>query len=292
MPKPKNTGLGRGLDAIFMDNFTDGDEKISTLRISEVEPRMDQPRKSFDPEALKDLADSISVHGLLQPLIVKKSDFGMYQIVAGERRWRAAKMAGLNEVPVIVMELDDKAVAEIALIENVQREDLNPVEEAKAYRSLVEEYGLTQEELSKRIGKNRSTIANTMRLTELEDEVLKLLEEGSLSAGHARALLALKNTVAQVGAARETVQKGLSVRQTEALVKKLNSAKEKAEPISEKSVDYTAELSRTITKRLGRRVNIINNQKTKKIEIEFTNDDDLNDIAEKLFGKEIFDDQI
>ena len=223
MAKPKNTGLGRGIEAIFLDNSAEENGGVTMLRLSEIEPNPDQPRRDFDPEALSQLAESIATHGLIQPIIVRSASGGeLYQIIAGERRWRASKMAGLSEVPVIIMELDDQKAAQIAIIENVQRENLNAIEEAMAYRSLIEDYGMTQEELSKQIGKSRSAVANILRLLDLPDEVMALVKEGSLSAGHARTLLGLKNPARINGAANTVVTKNLSVRETEALVKKLN----------------------------------------------------------------------
>ncbi len=292
MAQPKNTGLGRGLDAIFKDNFTENDENVSSLRIAEIEPRADQPRKTFDDDTLAELAASISEHGVLQPLLVNKTNYGSYRIIAGERRWRAARMAGLTEVPVIIMDLDEKAAAEVSIIENIQREDLNPLEEADAYRSLIDEYGLTQEELAKRLGKSRSAVANSLRLCDLPKEAKDLLGSGKLSAGHARALLGLRDRDCIGAAARRVVLKNLSVRQTEALVKRLNAQKpspEKKEDLPE--IDYSEELSRFLTKKFGRKINIVNRNRAKKIEIEFTNDKDLNETLEKLFGNDIFDNQ-
>ena len=225
----KLSGFGKGgLDSIFAENYienvaakatVDGPQ---TLRVSEIEPKPDQPRKYFDEEALQQLADSISKHGLLQPIIVRESAGGFYQIIAGERRWRASKLAGLLEVPVIIMEADALKAAEIAIIENIQREDLNPYEEASAYRSLMTQYDLTQEQVAEKVGKSRSAVANTMRLLELPDEVLEMLKTGDISSGHARALLALKDKDAIVDIAKKILTHSLNVRDTEGLVKKLN----------------------------------------------------------------------
>ena len=295
MAKSKNTGLGRGLDAIFADNSnTEANDRISILRISEIEPNPDQPRKNFDQDALAQLAGSISAHGLIQPIVVRPSKSeGYFEIVAGERRWRAAKMAGLSEVPVIQMDLDDKKAAQIALIENVQREDLNAIEEAEAYAALMDEHGMTQEELSGQVGKSRSAIANSIRLLDLPDSVIAMIKDSKLSAGHARALLGLKKESQIEPAANAAVSKNLSVREVEKLVKNLNKAIESAdeeqdEPLHVK-VDYIAELAGKMTSRLGRRVQIKDKGKAKKIEICYENDDDLNSIVKLLCGDNIFD---
>ncbi len=295
MAKPKNTGLGRGLEAIFLDNTAEENGGVTMMRLSEIEPNPDQPRKDFDPEALSQLAESIATHGLIQPIIVRSTGSGeYYEIIAGERRWRASKLAGLTEVPVIIMELDDQKAAQIAIIENVQREDLNAIEEAMAYRSLIEDYGMTQEELSRQIGKSRSAVANILRLLDLPDEVMALVKEGSLSAGHARTLLGLKNPTRIIGAANTVVTKNLSVRETEILVKKLNRIeKEINDPKPEKNqpiVDYTAELARKMTARLGRKVVISGKGNARKLEISFSDDNELDELVNKLCGANIFDD--
>ncbi len=295
MAKPKNTGLGRGIEAIFLDNSAEGTGGVTMMRLSEIEPNPDQPRKEFDQEALSQLAESIAAHGLIQPIIVRSTGSGeYYEIIAGERRWRASKMAGLTEVPVIIMELDDQKAAQVAIIENVQRQDLNAIEEASAYKTLIDDYGMTQEELSRQIGKSRSAVANFLRLLELPDEVMALVKEGALSAGHARALLALKNPARMVGAANTVVNKNLSVRETEALVKKLNRIeKELNEPKTDESepiVDYTAELAKKMTSRLGRKVVISGKGKTRKLEISFSDDKELDELVNKLCGANIFDD--
>ncbi len=291
MAKPKNTGLGRGLDAIFLDNSVDDNGGVTMLRLSEIGPNPDQPRKEFDQEALSQLAESIAAHGLIQPIVVRStasSDF--YEIIAGERRWRASKMAGLTEVPVIIMELDDKKAAQVAIIENVQREDLNPMEEAAAYRSLVRDFDMTQEELSRQIGKSRSAIANTMRLLELPPEVTALVRSGSLSAGHARALLALKNPENLEIAAKKTISKNLSVRETEALVRKLNRSTAEPKSEFEPFVDYTAALAKKMTSHLGRKVTISGKGKVRKLEISFSDDKELDELVTKLCGDNVFDD--
>lgn len=291
MAKPKNTGLGRGLEAIFLDNTVDESGSVTMLRLSDIEPNPDQPRREFDPEALAQLADSIAAHGLIQPIVVRSAENGYYEIIAGERRWRASKMAGLTEVPVLIMELDDKKAAQVAIIENVQREDLNPMEEAAAYKSLIRDYEMTQEELSRQIGKSRSAIANTMRLLELPEAVCELVKNGSISAGHARALLSLKNPIRMEGTANTVVIKNLSVRETEALVKKLNriefTAPKKEDP---PFVDYTAELAKKMTSRLGRKVVISGKGKKRKLEISFSEDNELDELVNKLCGENIFDD--
>ena len=242
-------GLGRGLDSIFADNYIEvaaSNKGVETLRISQIEPKADQPRKYFDEEALIELSDSIKTHGLLQPIIVRESTQGYYQIIAGERRWRASKLAGLTEIPVIIMQADALEAAEIAIIENIQRQDLNAYEEAAAYSSLMEQYGLTQEEVAEKVGKSRSAVANTMRLLDLPEDVLEMLKTGDISAGHARALLGLKNKDAIVDTAEQILVRSLSVRDTEVLVKKLNKKFEKGEePVAEESdeiaVDYRSE---------------------------------------------------
>ena len=295
MAKPKNTGLGRGLEAIFLDNSAEENGGVTMLRLSEIEPNPNQPRREFDPEALSQLAESIATHGLIQPIVVRSTGTGeYYEIIAGERRWRASKMAGLTEVPVIIMELDDRKAAQVAIIENVQREDLNAIEEAMAYRSLVEDYGMTQEELSKQIGKSRSAVANILRLLDLPDEVMALVKEGSLSAGHARTLLGLKNPVRIIGAANTVVTKNLSVRETEALVKKLNRIEKELKdpkPVKDEPlVDYSAELAKKMTAKLGRKVSISGKGKARKLEISFSSDTELDELVNKLCGANIFDD--
>ena len=227
MPKKKNSGLGRGLDAIFLDNslgetVVNKDNSISHLSLSLVDPKSDQPRKHFDKEALEQLSVSIIENGLLQPILVRAYGEGRYQIIAGERRFRASKLAGLTEIPAIILDKDDRRAAQIALIENVQREDLNPVEEALAYKSLAEEYDMTQEELSLKVGKSRGAIANTVRLLDLPDEILTLVASGELSAGHARTLLGVKNQDNMLLLAQRAVEDDLSVRQLEEEVKKIN----------------------------------------------------------------------
>lgn len=289
-------GLGRGLDSIFADNYIEvaaKEEGIQTLRISQIEPKADQPRKHFDEEALLELSDSIKAHGLLQPIIVRESSAGYYQIIAGERRWRATKLAGLTEIPAIVMQADALEAAEIAIIENIQREDLNAYEEASAYRVLMDQYSLTQEEVAEKVGKSRSAVANTMRLLELPDDVLEMLKTGDISAGHARALLGLKNKDVIVDTAEQILVRSLSVRDTEALVKKLNKEFEKGEVIKEESdgieVDYIKDLEKKAMHLTGKRVKIKNKGKVSTVEIDFYGNDDLEDILVKLCGKDIIE---
>ena len=278
-------GLGKGLGALLGDDFMD--ERIESksslfLPISQVESCSSQPRKQFDPEALSDLADSIRQHGIIQPLTVRKLQSGYYQIIAGERRWRAARMAGLKQVPAVVIEADDRKAMELAMIENLQREDLNPMEEAEGYRVLMEQYNLTQEETAERVGKSRSAVANALRLLNLNDGVKELVEKGALSAGHARTILSLPESMQ--GAAAQAVQKGdLSVRQTELLCKKLQqqAAKKTARPAL--TVDYTEEASRELTARLGRPVKIVSGRKKGRIELEYYGVDDLNGLIDALY---------
>ena len=255
-------GLGKGLDSIFSENMEEEKSGLTMLRISDIEPRKGQPRKVFEPEALSQLADSIAANGVIQPIVVRKGKSGYYEIIAGERRWRASKMAGLSEVPVVVMDIDDQKTAELSLIENIQREDLNPVEEASAYKILMENFSLTQEMLAQRVGKSRSAITNSIRLLDLPADVLKRLSDGDLSAGHARALLGMiaKSEISTV--AELVIAKGLSVRATEDLVRKLNAeANAPKREIEEEDTDrgevnYIAELEKALRRKFGRKVKI------------------------------------
>ena len=277
----KNTGLGKGLSALLGDDFSmNPSQAPSTLPISQVESCAGQPRKHFDQEKLEELAESIRQHGIIQPLTVRKLSSGYYQIIAGERRWRAARLAGLTEVPAVIIEADDRKAMELAMIENLQREDLNPIEEAEGYKVLMEEYDLTQEEAAERVGKSRSAVANVLRLLNLSAPVRALLSEGKLSAGHARALLPLK-AEAQEKAARAIVEGDLSVRQTEALVKRLQAAP-KEKPGKPAGVDYTAEAEKALSDRLSRRCHIVAGRKKGKIELEYYGLDDLNDLLDAL----------
>lgn len=290
MAKKKPSGLGSGLDALFLDNSVESKNTVTTVRIAEIEARSEQPRKSFESEALAQLADSIKVHGILQPILVRASGSGYYQIIAGERRFRAAKMAGLSEVPVLITEADDETTAQMALIENVQRENLNPLEEAMAYKELAVNYGLTQEKLSEKIGKSRSAIANAMRLLDLPDEILAMLRDAKLSAGHARALLGLNDEADVIFLAKKIESDGLSVRAVENAVKKLNSKDEDEEKINIKGaelVDYVKALEEKSMNELGRRVKIKANGKDKHVKIYFEDNADLDELLRKIVGKSI-----
>ena len=281
MASKKPSGLGRGLGALLGDDVLKTETTGSlSLPISQVESCSSQPRKHFDEASLAELAASIQEHGIIQPLTVRKLASGYYQIIAGERRWRAARLAGLSEVPVIVIEADDRKAAELAMIENLQREDLNPMEEAAGFQSLIETYHMTQEEAATRVGKSRSAVTNALRLLSLTPSVRKLVEEGKLSAGHARALLPLSPAV-QESAAAAVVSGGLSVRQTEALAKRL-SAEKKPEKPAPTGVDYTAEAQKDLSSKLGRGVKIVNGRNKGRIELEYYGLDDLNDLLEAL----------
>ena len=279
----KNTGLGKGLSALLGDDFSiNPPAPASTLPISQVESYAAQPRKHFDEEKLEELAESIRQHGMIQPLTVRKLSSGYYQIIAGERRWRAARLAGLTEVPAVVIEADDRKAMELAMIENLQREDLNPMEEAEGYRSLVEQYGMTQEQAAQRVGKSRSAVANAIRLLSLTPKLRRLVEEGQLSAGHARALLPLSPAL-QEQAADTVLRSALSVRQTEQLAKRLQAAWEKPpEKKPSPAVDYVAEAERELSSRLGRACRIAHGKKKGRVEIEYYGVDDLNDLLEAL----------
>ena len=282
MASKKPSGLGRGLGALLGDDVLQAESTGSLyLPISQVESCFSQPRKSFDEASLAELADSIREHGIIQPLTVRKLASGYYQIIAGERRWRAARIAGLQEVPVIVIEADDRKAAELAMIENLQREDLNPMEEAAGFQSLIETYHMTQEEAARQVGKSRSAVTNSLRLLSLTPAVRQLVEEGKLSAGHARALLPLSPAL-QENAANAVVAGGLSVRQTEALVKKLSAEKKPEKEPDPQRVDYAAEAQRDLTSRLGRGVRIVSGRKKGRIELEYYGMDDLNDLLEAL----------
>lgn len=276
MAAKNNKGLGIGLDALFGGNdFDEAESELLHLPISKVEPRLEQPREYFDEDALQELADSIAQYGLIQPITVRKLNTGYYQIIAGERRWRASRLAGLTEVPVRVIEADDRRTAELALVENLQREDLNPIEEAKGYRTLIEEYGLTQEEAAKSVGRSRPAITNAMRLLSLSAPVLEMVEKGELSAGHARALVPISDEKLQLDAANEVRNKNLSVRKTEQLAARLTKEPKAEKPASDPlAVDYSAEVSNQLTAALGRRVRLVDGKKTGRIEIEFYGADD------------------
>ena len=275
MAKEKK-GLGTGLGVLFGEDRFDDESELQTLPIAKVEPRQDQPRALFDDDALQELADSIAQYGLIQPITVRKLDSGYYQIIAGERRWRAARLAGLSEVPVRVMDADDRRTAELALVENLQREDLSPVEEARGYQALMREYGLTQEDAARAVGKSRPTVANALRLLNLSDAVLDMLEKGQLTAGHARALVPIGDGALQLAAAKEVVDKALSVRQTEQLAARLTRPvrPKKTEKDEGVRVDYCAEVGTRLSQSLGRKVRLVDGRKTGRIEIEFYGADD------------------
>jgi len=272
MSKEKK-GLGIGLDALFGVDENE-DTELQILPITKVEPRQDQPREIFDEQSLQELADSIAQYGLIQPITARKLDSGYYQIIAGERRWRAARLAGLTEVPVRVIEADDRRTAELALVENLQREDLNPIEEARGFRALIDEYGLTQEEAAKSVGRSRPAVANAMRLLSLCPAVLEMVEKQQLSAGHARALVPILDDKLQTAAAKEVVEKGLSVRQTEQLAARLLKEPKQPKPEEEIRVDYAAEVANRLSLSLGRKVKLIDGKKIGRIEIEFYGADD------------------
>ncbi len=278
-------GLGKGLGALLGDAALQTQEAGPlSLPISQVEPGLKQPRKRFDDEALADLADSIRQHGVIQPLTVRRLSSGYYQIIAGERRWRAAKLAGLSEVPAVIIEADDRKVMELGLIENLQREDLNPMEEAGGYRVLMEEYGLTQEEVAQQVGKSRPAVANALRLLSLPPSLHPLLEDGQLSAGHARAILSVPSPQLQEKLADKVVAEGLSVRQTEALAKRL-AAGEATPPPRPEGPDlsiYLKEAERTLGARFGRKVSIVSGKRKGRIELEYYGPDDLTALLDLL----------
>lgn len=276
-------GLGKGLGALLGDFTEEPLEKSAyqLLPIYKVEPNPDQPRQDFDEEELQALADSITVHGIIQPLTVREMPNGYYQIIAGERRWRAARMANLSDVPAVIIEADDKKSMELALIENLQRQDLNPLEEALGYQTLMNEYGLTQEEAAGRVGKSRPAVANALRLLGLCPEVQERVRKGELSAGHARAILQLKSEKKQQEAAQKIVALGLSVRQAELLCKNMSK-----EPVPQKkevfAVDYVAECEKSLSKHLGRGVKIVNGKRKGRFELEFYGQEDLQNLLDAL----------
>ena len=282
MASKKPSGLGRGLGALLGEEALKPESTgTQYLPITSVENNSAQPRKIFDEAALAQLAESIREHGIIQPLTVRKLASGYYQIIAGERRWRAARMAGLQEVPVVVIEADDRKAAELAMIENLQREDLNPMEEAAGYRTLIEQYHMTQEEAANRVGKSRSAVANALRLLELSGSVQTLVESGQLSAGHARALVPLSAAL-QAKAADAIITGGLSVRQTEALAKRLAAEKKPAKKVDGNQVDYTVVAQKELSTKLGRGVKIVSGRKKGRIELEYYGLDDLNDLLDAL----------
>ena len=276
-------GLGKGLGALMGDIMEEPSSKspYQLLPIYKVEPNPDQPRQDFDPDELQSLAESIAQHGVVQPLTVRELPSGYYQIIAGERRWRAARMAELKEIPVVIIEADDKKTMELALIENLQRQDLNPVEEALGYQTLMQEYGLTQEDTAKQVGKSRPAVANALRLLNLSEKVLEMVRSGVLSPGHARAVLSLKTEKLQEQAAQKIGALGLSVRQAELLCKNMNK-----EPAPEKvptlAVDYVAECEKSLSKHLGRGVKIVNGKRKGRFELEFYGEEDLQVLLDAL----------
>ena len=279
------SGLGKGLEAIFIENDTEN-KSTTYLKISEIEPNRNQPRREFDEEALSELAESIAQHGVLQPILVRPVGTEFYQIVAGERRWRASRMAGLREVPVVIRELTDNEVMEIALIENLQREDLSPVEEAKGYKALMDTYSMTQDDVSKAVGKSRSSVSNSLRILSLPETVIELIEKGNLTQGHAKALLSLKKIELIEKIAKLTVEKDLSVRELEKLCKKLNdenTIKKVKVKKNKKRNPFFDEVEISLKEYLGRKVKVVNSTKHKGVlQIEFYNDEDLETIAKCL----------
>lgn len=294
----RKNALGRDFFDVMEDNFIEKKKNsVMTLRISEIEPRKNQPRKDFDEESLRALADSIAANGVLQPVLVRESAAlpGSYEIIAGERRWRASKLAGLTEIPVVIFDGDDLRAAQVAMIENIQREDLNPLEEAMGYRDLIERFGLTQEQVAQKVGRSRPTITNMMRLLELPGEVLEFLRTGKITTGHARALLALTKDEDKVMLANKIYMRGLSVREIESAVKHLNS-KSKGTPPTETMRDdqvgiYLRELERRSMSMLGRKVRIHNEPKKKTLELAYNDSEDLAELLSKLCGKELFDEE-
>ncbi len=274
----KNRGLGKGLDAIFAENTVETGGAV-TIRLSEIEPNRNQPRKEFDEASLSELADSIAEHGLLQPILVRPLPDGGYQIVAGERRWRASRMAGLSEIPAVIRELSERDAAQLALVENLQREDLNPLEEAEGYGVLIETYGLTQEEAAKSVGKSRPAVTNALRLLSLPDRVKALLREGTLSAGHARALLALEDPQRIEKAALLIAEKGLSVRAAERLAQEAKAEK-KPEKRRKNVLFREAELA--LQEQLGRKVSVLGSRKKGTLQIEFYGEDDLKELLKSF----------
>lgn len=283
MAAKEKKGLGTGLGVLFGEETYTEENELKNLPVAKLEPRREQPRTIFDDEALQELADSVSRYGVIQPVTVRKLPSGYYQIIAGERRWRAARLAGLEEIPTRVIEADDRRVAELALVENLQREDLNPIEEARGYRALIDDYGLTQEEAAQSVGRSRPAIANSLRLLSLSPKVLGMVEEGKLSAGHARALLPLTDDAEQLAAADEVMKKALSVRQTEQL--SARRVKEKNRPqkaVSGDGVDYAAEVSQSLSSLLGRRVKLTEGHKGGRIELSYYGADDREALIEQL----------
>ncbi len=298
----KRNAIGRDFYSLMFDNTPPAEaasaaSAANTLRISEIEPRSDQPRKTFDREPLEALADSIAQFGVIQPIVVRenKNNAGTYEILAGERRWRAAKMAGLSEIPAVILDGDDLKAAQVSVIENVQREDLNPIEEALAYQTLLDGFHLTQEEVSKQVGKSRSAIANLLRLLDLPDEVLELVKTGKLSAGHARALLGLKSSDQMLSLANKIIEKDLSVRDVERTIRLMNYEPSSAESnLSNEEIQrksYMKDLERRAVSSLGRKVKILQTPKKKVVELAYSDDSDLEDLLRRLCGNTFFSDE-
>lgn len=291
------SGLGRDFYSLLDDNILAGDRANSavTLRIADIEPRSDQPRKTFTHESLEQLADSIGQFGVLQPIIVRESQLlqGTYEIIAGERRWRASKMAGLNEIPAVILDGDDLKAAQVAVIENVQREDLNAVEEAMAYDVLIERYGLTQDQVAKQVGKSRSAVTNMLRLLDLPEDVLALLKNGDLTAGHARALLGLKNEEQMLPLAQKIIEKDLSVRDVERTIRLMNYQPEAMDEAEENELSqrkvYMRDLEHRALAVLGRKVRILKTAKKKVVELAYSDDEDLEALLKALCGDTFFD---
>lgn len=277
-------GLGTGLNALFGEAERDAGEEIQMVPISRVEPRENQPRVNFDEASLQELADSLKEYGMIQPITARRLPSGYYQIIAGERRWRAARLAGLREVPVREIEADERLATELALVENLQREDLNPIEEALGYKTLIDEYGMTQDEASRRVGKSRPTVTNALRLLSLAPEVQQFVEQGLLSAGHARALVSVKPEETQIEAARRVIASGLSVRSTEQLAAKLMREPKEEKPEGGIRVDYAAEVSKKLEKALGRKVQLTECGKRGKITLEYYNAEDRERLIDLLAG--------
>lgn len=279
-------GLGKGLDALFADNSAEIEKSgVVTLKLTEIEPNKGQPRKNFDEEALIQLADSIQNHGILQPLLVRPINSGEgYQLVAGERRYRASKMAGLSEVPVVIKEMNDEEVVAVALIENLQREDLNPIEEATGYKKLLDTYNLTQDEISKRVGKSRPVIANALRILSLPEPVVQMVKDNKISAGHARTLLALEDKNSIIELANEIIKKGMSVREVEKAVKKKLSPNVEEQKETLPNV-IASEIELSLTEKFGRKVTIIPGKKKGVLQIEYYGEDDLKELSNTLYNK-------
>ncbi len=290
----KTGGLGRDFYSIFDDNILEANKGAAeNIRISDIEPRHDQPRKTFEKEALELLADSIAAYGVLQPIIVRSNPVseGTYEIIAGERRWRASKMAGLTEIPAVIFDGDELKAAQVALIENIQREDLNPVEEAMGYEALIEKFGLTQEQISKQVGKSRSAIANILRLVNLPDEILELLRDGTISEGHGRALLGLSNKELMLECAQKVVDRKLTVRETEAMVQRINTVREASveENVHPQVKAHMKELEHRAMSALGRKVRISRSTHKKVLELSYSDDEDLENLLLSLCGENIFE---